>query len=248
MKTKIIIVAVITLIMACNKSSDNGKLQDEALNKAAIVERSGAKASPENILNGYDSAGWRHNDILTYIRNKAQSQADTGLQFTRDCVIEYAAVKSGVQLDPSSFEQVRWVINDAGNDYANVINSIPYSENAKARLTELLQLVKELYANPDVDFGGIKAGVMQFEDHIIKDNSFSREEKKIILEACSVARYSAYYWMEVEKVPVVQTGRFIWWVMTVSADISGIFLGSPYMAAACSQTMWNDLLPFYIRW
>ncbi len=248
MKTNIIIMIAVTLFMACNKSGNNDELQYKALNQAAIVERSGSKPSPENILNRYDSAGWRHNDILAYIRSEVQSPADTGLQFTRDCVIEYAAVKSGVQLDPSSFEQVRWVINDAGNDYANVINSIPYSENAKARLTELLQLVKELYANPDVDFSGIKAGVMQFEVRIIEDNSFSPEEKKIILEACSVARYSAYYWMEVEKVPVIQAGRFIWWVMTVSADISGIFLGSPYMAAACSQTMWNDLLPFYIRW
>ncbi len=228
------LIAVIVSLSACKK--DNGeKVQVQEINKV-FAEKSMNPVSPENSLNAYDSIGYWHNIILAYVQSCKPETDTPDAEASTGCVIKFYREHQS-EIPVSFLSTVKQTVNDRDNDFSNVIANCPYTAPVKAALDSLIKMVQRL-SDDSSGYGAIKGVITGFENRIIQDIRFNEKDREIILKAASVARYSIYYWMNVNPPPAsaFKLKNIIKWIAAVTSDIGGaIVSGNAGYAADCSS-------------
>lgn len=231
------------LLAACKKTGTAKEMADPSLpgSQAAV----NWQKIPANPLNKYDTMGQRHNDILVYMRTQLKGLRHPDLETITRYAMEYSDKVMAVQLPGSFFSTVPETVADEPNGYATLINSISYSSDVKTSLLELIKIVRTVCADKNVVYDDIKNAIVQFENRINDNQTLSPDGKQKILETASVARYSAFYWLELDpRGKDLKDARLLWWIASITSDIAGaVVSGSSVYAAECSEYAF-DLLTY----
>lgn len=230
----ILLTAFITGLSACKKDNTE-KVQVHETSKT-FAERSLNVAGPENSLNVYDSIGYWHNIILAYVQSCKPETNTPDVEASTGCVLKFYRERS-LAIPVSFFLTVKQIVDDRVNDFSNVITNCAYADPVKAALDSLVKIVKRL-SDDSSGYGAIKAAITDFEKRVMQDVRFNENDRQIILKTASVARYSIYYWMNVNPPPVAafKLKNIIKWIAAVTSDIGGaIVSGNAGYAADCSS-------------
>jgi hypothetical protein len=111
------------------------------------------------------------------------------------------------QLIKSSKTEINNIILDASNNYSNIIKTRIDAASFQLYATKLLDIIQGLSEN-GTPYCSIKQAIIAIEENIQKDKWMNAAERKIILQACSIARYSVYYWQKKIAVTNEPVGKF----------------------------------------
>lgn len=145
---------------------------------------------PANAANPYDTAGMLHNEILEILdETSSNSQSIEEITILIDSVSavhpELILLATDSTLS-SSVSEITWIINT--NDPANdVLAASTLSISAKA---SFLSFLNSLLLVADSPYEDIHPVIVSYEASVISSTLFSTTDKRIILTASSVARYS----------------------------------------------------------
>jgi len=241
MKTQFVIIVGLLAwgLAACNKKdqvpTDRSSANNRALN--AYLNDDTMNITPGNPANVYDSVGYWHNAILSGIQpcipvSNANADTITG------CVIKFAN-KAHLYLPVRSLATIPKLIKESENNFYAVINRLPFSDRAKFLTDSLLKVVDEKSSSDSAGYSSIKASIIGFENNILKDNSLSNIDKKELLGAASIARYSVYYWLETPSGHALKLKNILAWLGNVAGDVTGFCVTQNVVYAAdCSEAMY----------
>jgi len=218
MKKQLILVAIMLFAASCKKNADQPLIAGSypSLNLAGSNE-----TSPGNSLNPYDSTGYWHNRILVYLNGRLGS-ADHSTANICNAIARFpdAAISPAViQQLPGSITQDTLDVKDG---FQKRIAVSPYGLLTKKYLQALMDTVGGMQTQ---DYPALKFKITTLEDHVVNDNLLVPDERKVILQATAIARYSAYYWTfnYTPPIPAASFKRIIWWIATITTDAaSGI--------------------------
>ncbi len=158
-----------------------------------------ATSSPANPKNKFDYVGDIHNQIVSEFVTETE-----GLKLTNKEVLEKVesitlsntdyVKRFGSEYYGLTEEQVNEGIKDFPNEFENIINDLPISEEAKKIFNELVGKTFEI-ENSQLSYEEYKDYVLKLEDSIFKNTTLPEKEKDSILYTTSVARYSSYLWV-----------------------------------------------------
>jgi len=110
---------------------------------------------------------------------------------------------------PNLQDQVTTIVQDAPNLYYNVIEQANLSAVAKTYAHNFTNLLTNTSNYPDpqaITYCQLKDRIMTYEKTITDADDLTDQEKQILLQSTSIARYSAYYgWNHIEATPPVTT-------------------------------------------
>lgn len=147
---------------------------------------------PSNQLNPYDSFGYRHNVILDSIA--AQRCMGKKLEFEASChlIRTFCNNKGWAALSGYQFDSIPLWTVDISENLMGFVQRMKWCDSVKVKLAALFEL---LVAASDDPYSLLKEKIMAFEQDILQD-SFSVQEKEVVLKACSIARHSGYMWIQ----------------------------------------------------
>ncbi len=111
------------------------------------------------------------------------------------------------QLIKSSKTEINNIILDASNNYSNIIKARIDAASVQLYAAKLLGIIQGLSEN-GTPYCSIKKAIVAIEKNIQKDKRVNAAERKIILQACSIARYSLYYWQRKIDITNEPVGKF----------------------------------------
>ncbi len=164
---------------------------------------------PANKENIFDSTGIQYYDCMQLLEKQ---MANDSLGNYKTIVLKYCYSKfsnrdSIMQLIKSSETQINNIILDASNDYSNIIKTRIDAASIQIYAAKLLDIINDLSEN-GTPYCSIKKAIVAIEKNIQKDKWMNAAERKIILQACSIARYSMYYWQKKITVTNERIGKF----------------------------------------
>ncbi|MFW0739762.1 hypothetical protein [Flavobacterium sp. T12S277] len=146
--------------------------------------------APENIANPYDSAGIIHNEILEILENiDFTSMSIEDITILIDSVSathpELILLANDITLS-SRVTQITAIL-DQGNPLSGVLVESNLGVSAKASFSTFLSSLLLVANSPYEDIHPI---IVTYEATVLSNTVFSANDKRIILTASSVARYS----------------------------------------------------------
>ena len=202
MKNSLLRSAVLTLLMV--SCTADPIVEIESIDSAGSPEKPKQKTarlmqnlSPENPANIYDFAGKIHNEILdVYLAGNYQN--NTIPQISQQ--IELIAAQNN-NLAPSDVGAnmpvnpvlIQEVISDPQDKLNQTILDSAMSASAKSSLSSFMNNTL-LWENHS--YGEIYGDIIAYESTVIGNALFTSEDKRIILTASSIIRYSAYFDLE----------------------------------------------------
>lgn len=184
----------LSLIFAFNSCQNDGDFQSKENENVIEYSAKAEEDTPDFHLNKYDYAGRDHNIILENVVEKWNENLtmDDYINFSRD---EFFAIYSNEpsQTFPSNTSIIN-VLEDADNDFANVIRNTNFNTVVKQHLSDFIELLVSFEATNNNKYSDLKNQIISFETKIISDNSLLEEDKEIILSVTSIGRHSAYFW------------------------------------------------------
>ncbi len=145
---------------------------------------------PANAANPYDTAGLLHNEILDILDEAAFNSLS--IEEITILIDSLSAVHPELMLLPndpavsSRSSEIIWILNT--NDPASdVLGAASLGTSAKA---SFLAFLNSLLSASDSSYEDIHPIIVSYEASVISSNLFSAVDKRIILTASSVARYS----------------------------------------------------------
>jgi hypothetical protein len=218
MKKQFIAIALVLLSVSCKKVSNR------TLEKTQIVDQSLAERQlnypnqPGNPLNPYDSIGYWHNAILEHIH----SQLAVTAHYDAESIGNAIACFPGTRINPSVIQQLPGMLAAAETDRLDVfkgrIARSPYTSCARNYLTMIVATIEDTTIASDLNL--LKNRIMIIENKADTDFSLPANEKKIVLECASIARYSSWYW----PLPPTETSgklsfkNIIKWIAIITTD------------------------------
>jgi len=171
---------------------------DDALNTTNYLYQSDeitpsflrAGLGPANTNNVYDYSGKLYNEILDAA---IANSTGTGVINVVTDVSAAAALNSGFTAISSGYNgitttAVSWVISNSSNDQT-IINSTGASTRGKQELSDFVDLMEAL---PNRTYDESYNTIASFEHDVINDSTLNSLDKRILLSATSIARYSLY--------------------------------------------------------
>jgi len=238
MKRQLFILAMLVISFAACKKQDS-RVTGTTENSKNVAARSAvALPAPANTENPYDSMGYWHNEIVTYIQGCRPEADMPNAMVSAQCVLQFYRERKGEELPLSLFDNVTQTVEKSNEDIDGLIAACPYDDPVKEALHLLIQLLKRL-SDEDGDYHVIKSSIVDFERTVSQDNRLTDEGRAVILKTTSVARYSIYYWINYNKPPEtagLRIKNIVKWIAAVTSDIGGaIVSGSAGYAADCSS-------------
>lgn len=194
-----------------------------------IVENSNLQRGvelPANTTNPYDAAGRLHNEIFeAYYSSTVLPSTLDSIAFLSESLgtnnAEFAALK-GQSYIPVSTNSVTAIISNA-NTIEDVIENSSLSSQAQASLSDFTNDLIAMDVTED-DFEVIYNFVIIYEAGIIQNTQLTAGDKKIILTASSIARYSAY--MKRKKPKQNTDGDWTVLIANIAGGIEGASSGT----------------------
>ncbi|MFV8324932.1 hypothetical protein [Flavobacterium sp. ZS1P14] len=184
------------LIVSCTADTidttagSNTKVSNNKLEKSTRLVQ---KATPENPENVYDIAGKLHNEILD-IYLTGNYHYTTIVQISEQ--VEAIATKTSDSrlLDlktnlPISIEELEEIVNKPEAELDEAIANSSMTSAAKRSLCGFMNAVV-LWKNDE--YAKIYQSIISYESSVMTNPQFSSEDKRIILTASSITRYSLY--------------------------------------------------------
>ena len=145
---------------------------------------------PANTNNVYDYTGKLYNEILDAA---IANSTGTGVINVVTDVNAAASSNSGFTAISSGYTgitttTVSWVVSNSSDDQI-IINSTGASTRGKQELSDFVDLMEAL---PNRDYDESYNIIASFEHDVINDSTLNSLDKRIILSATSIARYSLY--------------------------------------------------------
>lgn len=164
---------------------------------------------PANKENVFDSMGIQYYECMQLLEKQ---MANDSLGNFNTILIKYFYSKfsnrdSILQSINSSKTEINNIILDASNDYSNIIKARIDAASIQIYAAKLLDIIKGLSENGN-PYCSIKKAIVAIEKNIQKDKWMNAAERKIILQACSIARYSVYYWQKKIVMTNEPVGKF----------------------------------------
>ncbi|MBD3581298.1 hypothetical protein [Flavobacterium selenitireducens] len=150
---------------------------------------------PENKANAFDSAGKLHNELcLAYemAPSPILSMGDA-IDLTESLSLANASM---VQLTPGGFiplseSRLEFILADS-LQALQVIEQSTLSLKAKISLANFLSVL-ELYKSQEKQYAQIYDFIVNYEDSITQDLTFSSADKQILFTTTSIARYAHHF-------------------------------------------------------
>lgn len=234
MKTKwILIAALIISTAACNKSPD-GKIAKVNAIERMFNSMTNASDIVANPANRYDSVGYWHNVILDGIQPCVSQYMNA--DSIGGCIIQFAE-KNGSPIQRVLLDTVKIIAAVRDSNFKSAIGNMPYSPHAKSLMDSLWCIVKRNALNVNADYNSIREPILSFENLVIMDKDLTGKETQVLLVACSVARYSVFYWMQVNAGGRALRFKNIFkWFAAVTGDIgTALTTGDPDVIAGASE-------------
>jgi len=229
MKTYLIIIAFFAMFLnACKNDSINpeiAKLRPNSLNSISF--------SPENPLNPYDTIGERHNLILERVIPGLCASCKPDLNVASNAVLNATAQLKLSTPNRSFYDTVSGTVT-LNTD--QLVSQLKCSNAAKDMLTRLFDIIKDTEITT-TDYTNLKVQIINVEDTTIANQNIGENDKATILSACSVARFSIYYWGYSNPPVKSYTLKGITkWIAAATSDIAGaVVTRSASYAADCSS-------------
>ena len=188
--------------------------------------------NPANNNNPYDYAGRIHNEIL----NEVLMEYDTSeINVDNICnIVESKTKKNKELIDLQATDVNCDLLQDGVDDYTkqfvNVINSSQLSEDGKMKAKEVVNyMFEKAFSDVEISYSDLYNHYIDLERQIMNNTRLNDFDKKSLLEGCSIARYSAYFWKNTNlnksrKSDKPQRG-FWGWLAIGAADVGGGLLG-----------------------
>jgi len=233
-----IAVVSIVLVWSCNRqeqlSEEVGMQEDNSLSFAEIynlisdadIERA---ANPDN---PYDYVGRLHFIGIDYVLSRATPQFESIVSEVNDFSATELMTKGAGVATPANIltqEQVDQIIHEAMSFDINIDNMS--SSMLKNEVDRLEATITNLFENQENgSYENIKSQIVRYEAQVVSNNSLLESEKRTVLEATSIFRYSTAQWegavpvLPVENVPVdIEANKIKWWQWIVIglADVGG---------------------------
>lgn len=218
-----------------------------ACNQESAGELTGGPAKPQlidpaNSVNPYDYIGARHNEGLTFLRARYQSEFeqlnasrpeaaevyifDRSAEFGKSNPELYVALRRKLSLrDGELLRDVRF------DNYAELFKRIGLSEEGRQALESVMAEVMKTEPGTVEATNAIIATIKRYETQLVaKENLADRE---FVLTLLAVWRYSLYYWTNyfvVDGNPGGPTTRAKWWqigLADAACGAIGFVLGGP---------------------
>jgi hypothetical protein len=173
----------------------------ENIDNTISVEKSKQKTArllqdltPENPANIYDFAGKLHNDILD-VYLAGNYQYTTIAQISEKIEAIAASNNDLMLLDtatilPPNLNVIQEIINNPQAKLDQAIVNSPMTFAAKNSLSDFINNLPVWENQP---YEEIYDSIILYESDVISNPTFNNEDKRIILTASSIIRYSIYY-------------------------------------------------------
>jgi len=224
MKNQLMTIIVLSMLfcVACKKNNlDKSKfIVETKMNVFA-----GSLEGPANPLNPYDSAGYFHNVVLAGIMKQVDLKKDSSLDFIHAAAIE-AAQGIGVHMNEKNKAAALAISKDVSNKFANVISTMPCSNQAKNWLQKLVIALTQTSGVSSEVYPILKSRITNLEKDILADRSLTENERFIVLGATSVGRYSLLFWStqynpDVDTTPAARPFNLLRFICVGLADVFG---------------------------
>ncbi|MCH5597927.1 hypothetical protein [Niabella ginsengisoli] len=149
---------------------------------------------PGNVLNPYDSFGVWHNLILDSLEKQPSSRSLYGFDNSYGFIRQFYRMKNWPVLSADHFNEIPQIVNDAAINMHEFIDHCRWSDSVKSNLLRLIGIMHK----PPVDTSNypvLKQTVSRFEKDVLQSD-LSVGDKEVILKVASIARHSAYRWMQ----------------------------------------------------
>jgi hypothetical protein len=184
------------LIVSCTAdtidtaASSNLKVSNNKLEKSARLVQ---KVTAENPKNGYDIAGKLHNDILDiYLAGNHHYTAIAQISEQIEAITAKTSDPALLDLEtnlPLSLEELQEIVN---NPEAELDEAIANSSMTSAAKRSLCGFMNAVVLRKNDEYAKIYQSIISYESSVITNPQFSSEDKRIILTASSITRYSLY--------------------------------------------------------
>jgi len=184
----------------------------------------------ENPKNPYDNAGKLHNKVISgFIKkygNKNLTVKETIIKTLEECK------KQGIEVNDKNVDEKVFIdlVNDKKYNFVNIVKKSTLSKKSKSILIKFFNEIGNLKNGSPVDYKTVYKKIVEMEQRILDDKSIATNERKILLESMSIARYSLHFWYNYYNNPTgsaSQAKKKWWrWVVIGLADVAGGILGS----------------------
>ncbi len=164
---------------------------------------------PANKENVFDATGILYYECMQLLEKHMgnDSLGNYNMMLLKYFYSTFSNRDSIMQLIESSKTDINNIILDASNDYSNIKKARIDAASIQFYAAKLLGIIKGLSENSK-SYCSIKKAIVAIEKNIQKDKWINATERKITLQACSIARYSVYYWQKKIAITNEPIGKF----------------------------------------
>lgn len=210
------LVVATSIFISCNKENDNIE---------CVMKNNLSSDIVLNPKNPYDEIGVKHNSFL--LKTKYLIADDV-----KDAITVTNHVLSSYDYDTTFSREIALaVIADSNNNYTEVVNKFPISDELKDVFVSIIDDIYSLGVENEVDYIKYKDIIVDYEDKILS-MGLSEENKLILLSATSVLRHSLYYWNNEysgfeDDENTKAKEKSVWkWIFVGVVDAAGAFGGA----------------------
>ncbi len=162
---------------------------------------------PANNGNMFDSIGLNYYNFMQLLDKEITYDSEisyqnillTSFNQKNDCTPLQATILSDTAINI--------ILQDAPNNYTNILSKSFTNTSVKIFANRLFNIIQNITDN-NGRYCSIKQAIITLEKDILQNIDTNYSERKKILEACSIARFSLYYWSKKLATANVPLGKF----------------------------------------
>lgn len=234
--------------ISCNNSNDD-QLDSNTINNINSVDVNNYISRRANVAcdivlnddNPYNFVGKVHNEILsTYLNEYSDNITDISIIIKRVDELgnknsNFLDVKDTNYMIPSS-DLIKNGALDFDNQFSNVISDLNISNNAKSKLSELINyFFSKTEQAKSPSFEDVDNYFISFEKEVLVNTNFDDNDRRVLLSSVSTARFSSCFWYNYFEVEHYDYALFDdskpkrpWWAWLIvgASDVVGAAVGS----------------------
>lgn len=187
---------------------------------------------PGNRMNPYDTIGINHNAILSGLVARLCTTCQPDVNVATQLMLEDQHLPE-YKWQPFSYYDT--VLHTVTTDPDSLIQSGNFSPYCKQQLKGLLELISK-QTTMGANFDAQKLAIKEYEGLVLSNPELAANDRKTILCASSIARYSLFFWTHSPQGAMLKLKNIVKWVAAATSNIAGGFVsGNASYAADCSS-------------
>jgi hypothetical protein len=180
--------ALLCLLISCSTDSDFNASENKI---NTIIKSKRNLPNPENTANPFDFKGESYYDELTlyWQKNEYLNSIEEITQQIRFLSLQLKGTSTNKSIIPFTDEIVESIMADPDQSMILIVQNSTLSSASKISLINFLQ---SLIEKRDLEFSITYSYIVNYEDTVISDSSFSEDDKETILTVTSISRYSLF--------------------------------------------------------